>query len=274
MKYETLHELQIPKIGLGTWRIGGENSPDHSVDEQSRQALRSALELGYTLFDTAEMYAQGRAEELLGETVRETHANRESLFITTKVWPDHLTYEGVLKACESSLRRLKMDYIDLYLIHWPNPLIRLENTFKALNQLVREGKIKHVGVSNFNLKDLKRSKELCETPLLTNQVPYSLPENRYVKNGVVDYCKQNDILVTAYTPVKFRNLNVNATLKSIAESLGATSFQIALAWLTNQPRVITIPMSFDPQHQKENFESADIELSAEEMKLLNSLYQR
>jgi len=139
---------------------------------------------------------------------------------------------------------------------------------------VREGKVKHVGVSNFNLKDLKKSKDLCETPLLTNQVPYSLPENKYVKNGVVDYCKENDIVVTAYTPVKFRNIKVNATLKAVADAHGATTFQIALAWLTNQPRVITIPMSFDAQHQKENFDAAEIELTAEETQTLNNLYNR
>jgi diketogulonate reductase-like aldo/keto reductase len=150
----------------------------------------------------------------------------------------------------------------------------LEDTFKALNQLVRDDKVKHVGVSNFNLKNVIKAKALCETPLLTNQLPYSLPENKYVKNGVVDFCKENDILVTAYTPVKFRNLKVNATLKNIAEAHGATSFQIALAWLTNQPRVITIPMSFDPLHQKENLEAADIELNAAEVETLNHLYSR
>jgi len=274
MKYENLNGIQVPKIGFGTWRIGGEGSADPSQDEKSLQALRSALELGYTHFDTAEFYAQGHSEELLADAVQDSRIPREKLMITSKVWPDHLRYDGVLKACEGSLRRLKMEYIDLYLIHWPNPLIKLEDTSKALNQLVRDGKVKHVGVSNFNLKDLKKAKGLCETPLLTNQVPYSLPQNKYVKNGVVDYCKGNDILVTAYTPVKFRNLNVNATLKSIAQSHDATAFQIALSWLTNQPRVITIPMSFDAQHQKENLEAADIELSADENELLNKLYAR
>ena len=274
MKYENLNGLQVPKIGFGTWRIGGEGSADPSQDEKSLRALRSALELGYTHFDTAEYYAQGHSEELLAEAVRGSGVSREKLMITSKVWPGHLRYDDVLIACESSLRRLKMEYLDLYLIHWPNQLIKLEETFKALNQLIREGKVKHVGVSNFNLKDLKKAKVLSETPLLTNQVPYSLPENKYVKNGVVDYCKENDILVTAYTPVKFRNIKVNATLKTIAEAHGATSFQIALAWLTNQKRVITIPMSFDAQHQSENLESADIELSAEEIQILNNLYQR
>lgn len=274
MKYEELHGIQIPKIGFGTWRIGGETTADASLDDKSLAALRSALELGYTHFDTAEYYAKGHSEELLAKAIQDSTTPREALFITSKVWPDHLRYESVLKACEGSLRRLKMDYIDLYLIHWPNRLIKLEDTFKALNQLVREGKVKHVGVSNFNLKDVKKSKELCETPLLTNQVPYSLPENKYVKNGVVDYCKENDVLVTAYTPVMFRNLKVNATLKSIAEAHGVTSFQIALAWLTNQKRVITIPMSFDAEHQKENLEAADIDLLPEEMSTLNHLYSR
>jgi diketogulonate reductase-like aldo/keto reductase len=274
MKYETLHGIQVPKIGFGTWRIGGEGSADPSQDDKSLLALHSALELGYIHFDTAEFYAQGHSEELLADAVRDSRIPREKLMITSKVWPDHLRYGGVLKACEGSLRRLKMEYVDLYLIHWPNRLIKLEETFKALNQLVREGKVKHVGVSNFNLKDVKKSKALCETPLLTNQVPYSLPQNKYVKNGVVDYCKENDILVTAYTPVKFRNLKVNASLRSVAGAHGATSFQIALAWLTNQKRVITIPMSFDAQHQKENLEAADIQLSSEEMETLNCLYSR
>lgn len=274
MKFENFHGVQIPKIGFGTWRIGGKRSVDKSLDEISMQALQSALALGYTHFDTAEFYALGHAEELLGNAILNSKISRDSLFITSKVWLDHLKYDSVLKACEGSLRRLKMESLDLYLIHWPNKLIKLEETFKALNQLVREGKIKHVGVSNFNLKDLKKSKDLCETPLFTNQVPYSLPENKYVKKGVVDYCKQNDVLVTAYTPVKFRNLTVNKTLKSIAEAHGATPFQIALAWLTNQPRVITIPMSFDPQHQKENLEAADIELTADETQTLNQLYPR
>lgn len=274
MKYETIHGIQIPKIGFGTYHIGGGIAPDPSVDEKSRLALRSALDLGFTHFDTAEIYAHGRAEELLAEAINEMKIKRETLFITTKVSPEHLKAKDICTACENSLRRLKTDYIDLYLIHWPNPLIKLEESFIALNQLVREDKIKHLGVSNFNPKDLKKAKALCETPLLTNQVPYSLPENKYVKNGVVDYCKQNDILVTAYTPVKFRNLNVNPTLKTIAEAHRATSFQIALAWLTNQPRVITIPMSFDPQHQRENLESVEIELTAEETLTLNNLYNR
>ncbi len=274
MKYETIHNLTLPKIGFGTWKIGGESSPNPAWDSQSLTALRSALEIGYTHFDTAEYYAAGHSEELVGRAVRESNTKRENLFITSKVSPEHLNYDDVFKSCESSLRRLKMDYIDLYLIHWPGRGMKLEKTFPALNKLVRDGKVKHLGVSNFNLKLLKQSQEYSETPILTNQVPYSLPDHSYVENGVLEYCQQNDILVTAYSPVKFRSIRVNKTLKEITNAHSATPFQIALAWLVMQPRVITIPMSFDPQHIKENFEAAEILLSADEMTRLGNAWNK
>jgi diketogulonate reductase-like aldo/keto reductase len=272
MKYEELSGLRIPKIGFGTWSIGGKSSADPSSDDKSLSALRCALDLGYTHFDTAEIYANGHAEELLGEAIRASGRKWEDLLITSKVAPEHLGYEDVLKACKRSLHSLGVDYLDIYLIHWPNPHIRLEDTFSALNQLVQEGKVKHVGVSNFSLKLLKRAQELCATPIITNQVPYSLPERSYAENGVLEYCQQNNIVLTAYSPVKFRNVNVNSTLKAIAKDHSATSYQIALAWLIAQARVITIPMSFDPVHQEENLLAAEIELSADEIEQLNNLY--
>ena len=274
MKYETLYNLPLPKIGFGTWKIGGESSPNPAWDSQSLTALCSALEIGYTHFDTAEYYAAGHSEELVGRAVRESNTKRENLFITSKVSPEHLNYDDIFKSCDSSLRRLKMDYIDLYLIHWPGRGMKLEKTFPALNKLVRDGKVKHLGVSNFNLKLLKQSQEYSETPILTNQVPYSLPDHSYVENGVLEYCQQNDILVTAYSPVKFRSIRVNKTLKEITNAHSATPFQIALAWLVMQPRVITIPMSFDPQHIKENFDAADILLSADEMTRLGNAWNK
>ncbi len=274
MKYETIYKITLPKIGFGTWKIGGESSPNPAWDSQSLTALRSALEIGYTHFDTAEYYAAGHSEELVGRAMRESNTKRENLFITSKVSPEHLDYDDVLKSCESSLRRLKMDYIDLYLIHWPGRGMKLEKTFPALNKLVRDGKVKYLGVSNFNLKLLKQSQGYSETPILTNQVPYSLPDHSYVENGVLEYCQQNDILVTAYSPVKFRSIRVNKTLKEITNAHSATPFQIALAWLVMQPRVITIPMSFDPQHIKENFEAAEIILSADEMTRLGNAWNK
>ncbi len=274
MRYETLPSLTLPKIGFGSWRIGGETTPNPSADSASLTALHSALEVGYTHFDTAEYYAAGHSEELVGRAVRETNTKREDVFITSKVSPEHLNYNDVLSSCEKSLRRLKMDYVDLYLIHWPSIGMKLEDAFRGLNKLVRDGKVKHLGVSNFKLKLVKQSQELSETPIITNQIPYSLPNRTYVENGVLEYCQHNNILVTAYTPVKFRSVRVNKTLGEIAKAHSATPFQIALAWLAMQPRVITIPMSFNPQHIKENFDAADIELSEKEMSQLGNAWNK
>ena len=272
MNYETVGNLTLPKIGFGTWKVGGNMSPNRSLDAQSLAALRYALELGYTHIDTAEMYGGGHCEELVGQAVRGSGKNRDELFITSKVMPSHLSYNDTLKACENSLRRLQMDYIDLYLIHWPQMGMKLEDTFRALNKLVREGQVRHLGVSNFNLKLLKQSQELCETRILTNQVPYSVSERSYVSNGVLEYCQQNSILLTAYEPVDKGHLRSSRALESVAKAHNATIFQIALAWLIAQACVITIPMSFNPQHIKENFESADLALTQDELKTLNEAY--
>jgi len=270
--YETIFNgEQIPKIGFGTWRLGGGSRPDPKMDSISLAALRTALQIGYTHFDTAEIYADGHSEELIGQAIRETGVKRDSLFMTTKVDPEHLKYEQVLRACEGSLKRLGMDYIDLYLIHWPRAGIKFEETFRALNKLVHDGKVRYLGVSNFSVKLLKQSQEHSETPIITDQVPYSITDRSYVKNGVLDYCQQNDILLTAYSPVEQGRLKPNQILRSIAEAHSAKPYQIALAWLISQPRVVTIPMSLNTQHIKENFEAVNIVLTEKEIKSLNGL---
>jgi diketogulonate reductase-like aldo/keto reductase len=269
MKFETIAGLSLPKIGFGTWKIGGGSSADPSQDSVSMAALRAALEIGYTHFDTAEMYASGHSEELIGKVIRESKVQRETLFITTKVLPSHLQYDQVLKACERSLKRLNMDYIDLYLIHWPQAGMKLEETFRALNKLVQDGKVKHLGVSNFNVKLLKQAQEFSETPIVNNQVPYSLADRSYATNGVLEYCQQNDILFTAYSPIEEGRLRSNKTLEAIAKAHNATAYQIALAWVIAQPRIITIPMSANPKHIQENFDSAKIELTQMEMDQLS-----
>jgi 2,5-diketo-D-gluconate reductase B len=271
MKYELLHDLRIPVIGFGTWSIGGEMRADPAQNTRSLAALRSALDLGYTHFDTAEMYAAGHSEELLGQAIRESGIPREDLFITSKVTPANLHNKDVLRACERSLRHLNMDYIDLYLIHWPSNSMPLDESFLALNQLIRDGKVRHLGVSNFDLGKLKQAVALSESPLLTDQVPYSLYQRSYSRNGVLAFCQANDILLTAYSPVEEGRLRVNDILRSIAEEHNATPYQIALAWLVAQPRVITIPMSSDPGHQAENYAAAEIELSIAEMEQLEQL---
>jgi diketogulonate reductase-like aldo/keto reductase len=271
MKFETIPTLTLPKIGFGTWKIGGGSSANPSADPVSMTALHAALDIGYTHFDTAEMYADGHAEELIGKAVRESKVQREALFITSKVTPSHLQYEQVLRSCESSLRRLQMDHIDLYLIHWPQAGMNLKDTFRALNKLVQDGKVKYLGVSNFNLKLLKQAQEVSETPIVNNQVPYSLADRSYARNGVLEYCQQNDILFTAYSPIEEGRLRSNKTLEAIAKAHQATVYQVALAWVSSQPRIITIPMSANPLHIQENFAAADIELTQEEIQQLENI---
>jgi diketogulonate reductase-like aldo/keto reductase len=270
MKYQYVHGIRLPKIGFGTWKIGGGASANSKKDPASLAALRSALEIGYTHIDTAEMYAAGHAEELIGSVVQDMRIPRESLFITSKVLPSHLAYHEVLKACEASLRRLKMDYLDLYLIHWPHQDMNLSETFRALNKLVRDGKVRHLGVSNFDLPLLKRSQEYSERPIVTNQVPLSLSNKTHLRNGIQKYCQANQILLTAYSPLEEGRLASSRIVEDIARTHRATIPQIALAWIISHPFVITIPMSGNPVHQKENFDAAEIELTEGEIRRLSA----
>ena len=214
------------------------------------------------------MYAGGHCEELIGTALREGRVDRGSIFLASKVLPEHLAYADVLASCDASLRRLGTEYVDLYLIHWPPARKDLTDTFRALNQLVAGGKVRHVGVSNFSLALLKHAQRLCSTPILTNQVPYSIGDRTYAENGMLKYCQANDILLTAYSPLDVGKLHLSKALAAVAAAHSATPYQIALAWLCNQQRVITIPMSRNPQHQRENLEAADIHLSSDEMQRL------
>lgn len=270
MKFETVHGVSLPKIGFGTWKIGGEGTANPAEDERGLAALHSALDLGYTHFDTAEYYAAGHAEELLGQAIRASRLARETLFVTSKVSPEHLAYDRVLTCCANSLRRLGMEYLDLYLIHWPMKGMNLPETFRALNQLVREGKVRHLGVSNFDLNLLKQACALSETPLLTNQVSYSIADRSSVENGVLAYCQANEILLTAYSPVK-RRMTRSPRFKALAQAAGLTPEQLALAWIANQSRVITIPMSLSREHQAENLAAGEVVLETALMEKLNAL---
>lgn len=261
--------VKIPKVGFGTWSIGGGTRADPRQDESSLAALRSALKMGYTHFDTAESYANGHTEELLRRAIQDAQVDRAGLFLASKVRAENLSSRGVMKACEGSLRRLGTEYLDLYLIHWPNPAVPLEDTFAGLNALVESGKVRYLGVSNFSRDLLAAGRAASKTPLLTNQIPYSVAERSYIENGVLDYCQSADILVTAYSPLEQGAFHVSPELLQIAMQRSLTPYQVAIAWLCSQPRVITIPMSADPLHQRANLEAADIVLSADEIASIN-----
>ena len=272
MLFETLpNGATLPKIGYGTWNVGGGMTPDYSQNARAVSAIRAALEIGYTHIDTAEMYADGHTEELVRQAIKAEGTTRGSLFITTKVWHTNLRYKDIHKAVDGSLLRLNTDYLDLYLIHWPSSRVPLSETFQALNELVGQGKVRHLGVSNFNLSQLRDAQAVSNTPILTNQVPYSLHARKYASNGVLQYCQENDILLTAYTPVEKGRVAKDPVLKELGAKYGATPVQIALAWLIRQPRVIAIPMSQNPKHIRENLEAADVDISIEDAIRLDRL---
>jgi diketogulonate reductase-like aldo/keto reductase len=270
MLYKTLYTGEkIPVIGQGTWGLGGGMSPDYSNDQLAIGAIRSAIELGYTHIDTAEMYGGGHTEELVGQVIRDF--KREDLILTSKFWHITMNYRDTLNAIEGSLKRLGTDYLDLYLIHRPNHDIPLEETFRALNELVTQGKVRHLGVSNFDLRQMQRAQALCNTPLVTNQVPYNLHQRVYVTNGVLEYCQANDILLTAYSPIERGHLVKDAAVGRMAEKCGATPAQIALHWLIRQPNVIALPMSTRAEHLRENLGALDLDLSDEDLEALDQI---
>jgi diketogulonate reductase-like aldo/keto reductase len=270
MQFEKLHNGDlIPKLGLGTWRMGGDMARSHTHDLREAEGIRVAVKLGYTHIDTAEMYGAGHAEELICEAVRQT--DRERLFITSKVWSSNLHYQDVLKALEGSLKRLGTSYLDMYLIHWPNPIIPLEDTFRALNELVARGKVRHIGVANFDLEQLERAKELATVPLATDQVHYSLLAREPETNGVLRFCEANGILLTAYKPLEKGTVTGHPVVVEIARKYGVAPAQVALKWLIDKPGVITIPKAVSGQHLEENLGALNVELVGEDTARLDAL---
>lgn len=268
MQFEKLPDgTQIPVLGLGTWQMGGGSSADYSRDDEMVGIIEQAVDMGYTHIDTAEAYGKNHCEELVGRAIKAF--DRENLFITTKVSPDHITYDGVHNAIQGSLKRLDTDYVDLYLIHWPSNDIPQRETFRAMNELVADGRVRRVGVSNYSVAQMQEAIDLCNTPIATNQVRYNLLDRTPVDNGVLEFCREHGIPLTAYSPVKGGVLG-HATVKEIAADHGVSTAQIALRWLIQQPGVITIPMSQDLDHLRDNMVALDIELSSEEMARLNN----
>jgi diketogulonate reductase-like aldo/keto reductase len=270
MKYKKLYDgADIPVLGQGTWGLGGGMTPDHSHDSMAINAIRTAIELGYTHIDTAEMYGGGHTEELVGQAISDF--NREDLFITSKIWKITMDHQDVLDALEGSLKRLGTDYLDLYLIHRPNRDIPIEETFRGLNALIEQGKVRYLGVSNFGLRQLKRAQTLCDTQIVTNQVRYHLHEHKCVANGVLEYCQTNNILLTAYSPIDRGYLLDDPTVKQIAARYNATPAQVALHWLISQPQVIALPMSTKRHHLEENLGALELELSESDIELLDRI---
>ena len=255
----------VPVLGQGTWRMG-EKKRAHA-DEVA--ALRLGIDLGMTLIDTAEMYGDGGAEKVVGDAIE---GQRDRVFIVTKVYPHNASRSELPKACERSLKRLRIDTIDLYLLHWRERTPPLEATVETFEKLRSTGKIKRWGVSNFDADDMKELFDICRRlrsiAPTTNQVLYNL-ENREIEFDLLPLLTRHSSHVTpimAYSPVGHgRGLLENATLKKIAKCHDATTAQIALAWVLRQPNLIAIPKASDKNHVRDNARSTDIKLTKEDL---------
>lgn len=242
--------VQVPRIGLGTWDLSG---------AEAERAVESALELGYRHIDTAEMY---RNESEIGRALRRASIPREELFLVSKVWSNHLRAEQVIEAGRHSLERLRCEYLDLYLIHWPSDAVPIEATMEGMDALVDEGTVKRIGVSNFSVSQLERASEVAQHSLLTNQVRFN---PRYRQDEMVEFCNQEGILLTAYTPLAKAHLTREPILQEIAEKHDKTPLQVALRWLLQQGNVSAIPKSSQRQHLKENLAVFDFVLDADDL---------
>jgi len=250
---------RVPALGQGTWRMG-ESRPTRQ-DEIA--ALRLGIDLGMTLIDTAEMYGEGGAEEIVAEAIAD---QRERVFVVTKVYPHHASRSQLPEACGRSLKRLQIDTIDLYLLHWRGD-IPLGETVTAFEKLRDQGKIRRWGVSNFDVADMKEVVGLDgrASRCSANQVLYNL-EERAIESGLLPWCRDRHIPIMAYAPVGHgRGLLENPALKQIARNHEATPAQIALAWLLQQASVVAIPKATTQEHVRENAASPEMSLTESEL---------
>jgi diketogulonate reductase-like aldo/keto reductase len=241
----------MPVFGLGTWRMG--ESGRRRADELD--ALKYGLELGYPMIDTAEMYGEGVAEEIVGEAIK----GRAKPYIVSKVYPHNASRAGTVAACERSLKRLGLERIDLYLLHWRGGA-RLEETFEAFHRLRAAGKIADFGVSNFDRGDMEDAARLDKGLTGSNQVLYCL-SRRGPEFDLLPLLRKRSIPLMAYSPLDQGGLIAKPALKQIADEVGCTPAQLALAWVLAQPGVVTIPKSSSRERVKENFGALEVKLS-------------
>jgi len=249
--------ISVPRLGQGTWCMGD----DRSRRSEELRALQLGLDLGMTLIDTAEMYGDGASEELVAEAIA---GRRDEVFLVSKVLPSNASTRGTIAACERSLRRLRTDRIDLYLLHWRGGT-PLAETVAGLEALIREGKIRHWGVSNFDLADME---ELLSLPggamVQTNQVLFNL-SRRGIEFDLLPWCRERRLPVMAYSPIEQGRLLGRRELRDIAARHGVAPSQVALAWLLRQDQIIAIPKAATADHVRQNRAALALDLSAQDL---------
>jgi diketogulonate reductase-like aldo/keto reductase len=256
----------IPVLGIGTWNMG--ESRKARAGEVA--ALRLAVDLGMTVVDTAEMYGNGAAEELIAEALNH---RRDEIFLVSKVLPHHATRRGTISACDASLRRLNTDRLDLYLLHWRGS-VPLEQTVEGLAALKRDGKIRHWGVSNFDVDDMDELEALRgegASLVATNQVLYNLMR-RGIEFDLLPWCRSRGIPIMAYSPLEQGRLIRHKTVRAVADRVRATPSQVALAWVLRQPGIVAIPKAADVDHIRDNRGAVSVELASQDVAELDRAF--
>lgn len=256
MQSKTIQGVEVPEIGLGTYKL---------IGKTGEQTIKTALRLGYRHIDTAQDY---KNEKEVGNAIKQAHIKREELFITTKVDRINLEPSKLLKTTEQSLLDLDLPYVDLLLIHWPNPEYDLEKTIEAMLSLRDQGKVINIGVSNFPMNLLKEVNDELAAPIFCNQVEYHPLLGQF---DLLDYAAEQDLMVTAYSPLAQGSLLDNPLLLQLGEKYGKSSAQIALRWLVEQEQVVVIPKASSEEHLKENMDIYDFELEDEDFYAIDDL---
>jgi diketogulonate reductase-like aldo/keto reductase len=273
-----MEDFMLPKIGLGTWTMGGKKEADYSNDEKCIEAIALALDIGYTHIDTAEVYGAGHSEELIAQAIQ--GQDRASLIIASKVKPQHLAYDDVLTAAEGSLKRLGLPYLDLYYIHAPSSdNVPIAETMRAFDRLVEEGMIKHIGVSNFTKTQLQEAQAITHNTIVANQIEYNLYTREIGKHSVhmesetLPYCQEQAVYIVAERPLE-RGLLLKKTsvMDEMAQKYNASYAQIALNWLVSQKDVIAIPKATSRAHLQENFDATSWTMDVEDIERLRKEY--
>jgi 2,5-diketo-D-gluconate reductase B len=253
MEYVEAYGARVPAVGLGTWQLTG---------TECYETVSTALDLGYRHVDTAQLYENERE---VGRAIADADVDRDDVFVTTKVSPRNAGHDALIDSTAASLERLGVEYVDLLLLHWPNPLVSVESTMGAMDHLVDRGKVAHVGVSNFPRVLLDRARDAADAPIITNQVqfhPYK------PQRGMLSHCQDEGLVLTAYSPLARGTVLDDDTVQRLAVEYDRTPAQIVLRWATQHHNVAVIPKTTDPEHLKQNLALFDFKLTGPEVEEL------
>ncbi|MEX0844960.1 MAG: aldo/keto reductase [Balneolaceae bacterium] len=256
MQFKTIQEVDVPEIGLGTHQL---------IGREAENIVKLALNLGYRHIDTAQSY---KNEREVGEAIKRSHVDREEIFLTSKIWYTDLEKKDVLKIAEESLRVLDTPYLDLLLVHWPNPEVDIEKTMEAFLSLRDQGKVLNIGVANYPLKLLKELNEELAAPIFCNQVEY----HPFISQlDLLDYTAEEDILFTSYAPLAQGKVLDDPLLQELGKKYGKSPAQIALRWLIEQEQVVAIPKASSEEHLKENLDVFDFVLEDDDFYAIDDI---